>query len=113
MNIDWKSEIAAIITLQSRLVEVDTLVPHYPPEPPATETQIQEVERHLGFRLDLQYREFLQCDNGWKGFLMNAELFGTQDLLGQTELMQHALRHLEVYTQILRKTVVTIIPKKP
>jgi hypothetical protein len=97
MNTDWNNEIAAKIALQKRLMELDDPASHFPPEPPATESQIQEVERHLGLQLAPQYRNFLQHANGWKGFYFVSTLFGTDDLLGKTGLRAQALEHLDAF----------------
>jgi len=98
MNIDWNNEIAKKTALQAQLMELSNLVSHAPPKSPASEEQIQTVERLLGFRLDTQYSQFLRHANGWENFLFETMLFGTDDLLGRTGLSAHAWHHLGLFS---------------
>lgn len=83
MITDWKQEIAIGWLVKQGMMEVDTkkIFPYYLPELAATDEQIIEAEKHLGYALDSRYREFLKCSNGWHGFWHSADLFGTGDLI--------------------------------
>lgn len=88
---DWKKEIAVMVYVKQALADVDKaqLWPHHFPSVAASDEQIAEAERHLGFPLDEHYAEFLRHANGWRGFYQAVDLFGTRDLL-DSDLMKYA-----------------------
>ncbi len=69
-----KESLNELLRLQTKLY------PEFPPQPrpPATEVQITDLERKLGFALSPSYREFLKIHNGWENFGVFI-LFGTED----------------------------------
>ncbi|SEI94068.1 SMI1 / KNR4 family (SUKH-1) [Bhargavaea ginsengi] len=89
---DWKDQIAVMHLVKQELMkrDKDRLWPHHLPEVGATEEQMQEAEKALGFPLDPQYYEFLMHADGWKGFLQTVDLLGTRELMG-SPLMDEAL----------------------
>lgn len=56
------------------------------PEYPASEERLRIVEQILGHKLDRRYRMFLRHANGWRGFYLEVDLFGTDELLGGTRM---------------------------
>ena len=81
---DWKKEIAVMVYVKQALAEADKakLWPHHLPAVAASEEKLARAEAQLGFRLDEQYRTFLSCADGWRGFYQTVDLFGTAELLG-------------------------------
>lgn len=84
MTVEWKKQIAIAFLVKQRICELDQgrLWPLHYPELAATEEQLHAVEAHLGFPLPVQYRQFLECANGWQCFYQKVDLFGTDNLLG-------------------------------
>ncbi|MDR3053623.1 MAG: SMI1/KNR4 family protein [Coriobacteriales bacterium] len=93
----WQDNIAVHFIVQEEMQKHDKLPlwQYCYPELAATEEQIAEVERHLGYPLDQGYRNFLRCANGWKCFTQDIYLFGTFDLLG-SDLMRTTLEMLDI-----------------
>lgn len=93
---DWKTEIVIAVYVQNETMKLDTdqLWEYHLPEVAATEQELIAAERHLGFRLDAQYRRFLSYADGWRCFYQRVDLFGTRDLRGGL-LMQEALLMLQ------------------
>ncbi|RAX19367.1 SMI1/KNR4 family protein [Actinomyces sp. Z5] len=52
------------------------------PKVRASEEQVIQAEKQLGFRLPESYRSFLLAANGWPNFTQNVTIFSTQDLVG-------------------------------
>ncbi|MDR2157162.1 MAG: SMI1/KNR4 family protein [Clostridiales Family XIII bacterium] len=96
----WKDQIAVLYLVQNEVQRLDQLglYEYYYPELAATEAQLTAVEAHLGHRLDQDYRDFLLCANGWKGFIQDFNLFGTGDLMGSA-LMDDAMLTLQIYDE--------------
>ena len=93
----WKDNIAVAFLVQEEIQRLDKLGiwQYYYPDLAATKEQLAAVEAHLGHGLDKDYRDFLLCANGWKGFTQTVNLFGTGDLMGSS-LMDYALEMLDV-----------------
>ena len=93
----WRDNIAVLVLVQNEIQRLDTLGiwEYYYPEIAATEQQISSAEEALGHSLDSDYRDFLLCSNGWKGFFQTVSLFGTGDLVG-SNLMVHAMSMLAI-----------------
>lgn len=91
----WKDRIAIHFIVQNEVSRYDSLRlwDYYYPELAATEKQIMEVETQLGHSLDNNYKDFLLCANGWKGFMQSINLFGTEDLMG-SNLLHYAMEVL-------------------
>src|SRR5438045_3201184 len=81
---DWKKEIAVAWYVQNETAKLDKngLWEYFLPKVAATEQELAESERALGFALDPRYREFLSYANGWQCFFQRVDLFGTAELLG-------------------------------
>jgi hypothetical protein len=91
MNNDWKLDIINLMNLKQTIKKLDVLHqwPHCIPEMAATEYQLLEAEKELGYGLDPIYRGFLTYANGWKGLYQTVHLFGTRELKGSS-LMKRA-----------------------
>jgi hypothetical protein len=81
---EWKKEIAIMALVKQELAVRDAagLWPYHLPALKASAADIAEAESHLGFKLASDYASFLRHANGWRGFIMGADLFGTLDLCG-------------------------------
>ena len=98
MKIDWERSIQELIAVKREASQADgneSPLPH----PPATEAELAAAEAHLGLSLDPQYREFLRHANGWDDFFISTRLFGTDDLLGTTDLMRIARECIDAYVE--------------
>lgn len=89
--INWKDNIGAMVLVKQELMEQDVkhLWPHHFPEVGASEKQICNFEKELGYTLDQKYRDFLNYANGWKGFYQTVDLFGTEQL-NNSAIMNYA-----------------------
>jgi hypothetical protein len=96
MSVEWKKQIATAFLVKQKIHELDEegQWPFHYPELAASEEQIHAVENKLGYSLPIEYRQFLKCANGWQGFYLNVDLFGTEDLLGSSR-MTRAIELLE------------------
>jgi hypothetical protein len=81
---DWRLHIVRLVQIKQELFEADDekLWTFHLPSIAASERQITEAEQALGFCLELEYRSFLKCANGWRAFYQTVDLFGTEDLCG-------------------------------
>lgn len=52
----------------------------------AGESQIAEAEKAVNFDLPGEFRALLSVINGWKGFYMGVDLFGTDDFISGRSL---------------------------
>lgn len=94
---DWTTEIARAVEVQEKTKEHDTehLWDYYLPNEPATEEELAMAHWHLGFPLAPSYKRFLIHANGWRCFMDDVDLFGTEELRGGP-LMQEALKMVDV-----------------
>jgi cell wall assembly regulator SMI1 len=86
MNLDdMKAEIARIAYWKQVTAEHDKAkaLPWHLPRIPAKPEEIDRAERALGQALPAEYREFLSLANGWEGFHVFTDLFGTVELMQQ------------------------------
>ena len=99
---DWRLDIVTAVTVDQALmrVDVDGLWEYSLPELRASEQEIADAEKRLGFRLPEQYRSFLQYANGWQYFYQDVNIFGTGELLAG-ELHDQAEELLEVAKEVL------------
>jgi SMI1 / KNR4 family (SUKH-1) len=83
VSFDWKSAIVQIVYWKQIAHEHDKLnaFPWHLPKVAATEAQIVQAEREINTPFPKAYREFLKHANGWKGFRVSDDLFGTEDFL--------------------------------
>lgn len=87
MTADWLSRIAQVAHWKQLAAEADRrgVLPWYEPRVAASDAEIAESERHVG-PLPADYRGFLGHANGWQGFYLSTDLFGTPELVsGQSE----------------------------
>jgi hypothetical protein len=59
-------------------------MPHHLPNVAATEEQLRLVEAFIREPLDAQYRAFLAAAGGWRGFYHTSDLFGPEELMGNS-----------------------------
>lgn len=80
---EWKTEIARIVHWKQVAAEHDKkkALPWHLPEVGASADALTRVEAKLGVALSDEYRSFLSLANGWKGFYVLVDLFGTDDFL--------------------------------
>ena len=99
---DWRLDIVTAVAVQQACmrVDVDELWEYSLPELRASEQEIADAEKRLGFRLPEQYRSFLLYANGWRCFYQDVNIFGTGELLGG-ELHEQAEELLEVAKEVL------------
>jgi len=81
---DWRPEIVHLVGIKQAIDDADTrgLWEYHLPKVRVSDEEIDAVERHLGIRLDPDYRGFLRYANGWPSFIQAVNLFGTEDLRG-------------------------------
>lgn len=82
-TVDFKSGIVAMMEIKSKIYEVDNgeFWPYHFPKVAATKEELNVLEKKLGYRLDGEYRAFLELTNGWPGFFQTVDLLGTNELL--------------------------------
>ena len=104
-TIDMKAEIARIAYWKQVAAEHDVLgaFPWHLPRIAATQEQINLAESRAGAQLSVQFKEFLGYANGWKGFCVSTDLFGTEELISgksqeflQREDLVDFLREIQV-----------------
>lgn len=80
---DWRPLIVDMVAAKEalRAADVEQIFPFAYPELAATEDELVEAERRLGFSLEPEYRAFLGFANGWRAFLHETWLFGTRELI--------------------------------
>lgn len=81
---DWKREIAIAHLVKNKIAEADVggLWENTLPNVAATPDQVQALERQLGYAIHPQHREFLLHADGWRAFMHNIDVFGTDDFVG-------------------------------
>lgn len=84
---DWKADIARVVYWKQIAAEHDraNALPWKLPRVGATPQAIDAAERTLGRRLPSQFREFLGFADGWQGFHISTDLFGTPDFVGRRD----------------------------
>ena len=99
---DWRLDIVTAVAVHQACmrVDVDELWEYSLPELRASEQEIADAEKRLGFRLPEQYRSFLHYTNGWQYFYQDVNIFGTGELLAG-ELHDEAEELLEVAKEVL------------
>lgn len=81
--IDWKAEISRVVYWKQMIADNDRLnaYPWHLPRVGAAPEDIVLAEKAAGFKFSTQYEDFLRHANGWKGFVITVDLFGTGDFL--------------------------------
>ena len=80
---DWKAEIARIVYWKQVAADHDknnTLSWHLPRVGAKQET-IKLAEEAIGILFSSQLKEFLACADGWQGFHVLTDLYGTEEFL--------------------------------
>lgn len=83
MQEDWKASIVKVAYWKQVVNENDKLgaFPWHFPAVAAGGAKIAEAEAYVGASFSALYREFLSLADGWKGFCISTDLFGTKDFL--------------------------------
>jgi hypothetical protein len=83
MQEDWKASIAKVAHWKQIANENDKLgaFPWHLPRVAASKAMIAQAEAHVGISFSPPYREFLSLADGWRGFFVSTDLFGTEDFL--------------------------------
>jgi hypothetical protein len=81
--INWKSEIVRLAMIKQSIANLDKkkALLWALPNLAACEDDLLAAERAVARRLPAGYREFLRFANGWRGFCVLTDLFGTKDLI--------------------------------
>jgi len=90
MAFDWRAEIARLALWKQKTAEYDDAraLPWHLPAVGARAPEIAAAEAEIGRPLGLDFKEFLRFVNGWRGFYLLTDLFGTADFVNR--------RHVEV-----------------
>ncbi len=99
--VDWLADLAALNTASSAFSVASGYGPSSvpPPNAPASDAAIEAAERHLGEPLGPQYRGLLAAVDGWTEGFDDADLFGTDDLLGRTGRVAEWIKNLEAFNE--------------
>jgi len=83
MFIDWKLEIAKLVSVKQTIALMDdeNLWPHHLPRVAASQKEIKNLEEILCRPIPEDYSKFLSFVNGWPGFYQNVNLFGTAEFI--------------------------------
>jgi len=94
--INWKEEIVKLVYVKQDLAAADVtgLWPQHLPSFAESNSEISQAENAIGFKLDLQYIDFLLHANEWDGFYQTVDLFGTKDLIA-SERFNYATKMLD------------------
>jgi hypothetical protein len=82
---DWRRAIGELILLHQRIRDLDdhAIWMNELPRVAAKPEQIVQVERQMGCELDVRFKAFLLCADGWRAFYQWVDLFGTEDFLSE------------------------------
>ena len=87
---DWKVEISRIVYWKQIAADHDKMrsLPWHLPRVGAKTENIEQAERIVGTDFSQQYKDFLGCADGWQGFHILTDLFGTKEFLeGKSKLV--------------------------
>lgn len=81
--IDWKLAISRVVYWKQMIADNDQLraYPWHLPRVGATAADIAAAEKAAGVGFSSQYSDFLRHANGWSGFVITVDLFGTKDFI--------------------------------
>jgi SMI1 / KNR4 family (SUKH-1) len=81
--IDWKTEISRVVYWKQVAADHDksNALPWHLPRIGASDDEISNAEQVTGFVFPEQYKNFLRYANGWKGFFLSTDLYGTEEIL--------------------------------
>jgi hypothetical protein len=88
MNEDWKLAVSRIAYWKQIAHDHDKFgaFPWHLPHVAADESQIADAGKAVGFDFPSEFRTLLSVINGWKGFYMGVDLFGTDDFISGRSL---------------------------
>lgn len=80
---NWKAEIVRLAIIKQNIAAADEkkALPWAMPNVAASEVDLAMIERDLGHALPKEYKDFLSYANGWVGFCVLTDLFGTKELV--------------------------------
>src|SRR3974390_2998638 len=80
---DWKLEISRVIYWKQIIADNDRLraYPWHLPRVGAKPEEIALAEKAAGMEFSPEYKEFLSYADGWQGFVITVDLFGTKEFL--------------------------------
>lgn len=83
MTVDWKSLILSVVRWKQVANDNDRFgaLPWHLPNVAASNHMVSKAEESLGVIFPTDYRQFLQHADGWPGFFISVDLFGTSDFL--------------------------------
>jgi hypothetical protein len=83
MSTDWKAEISRIVYWKQYAAEHDKkkALPWHLPRVGAKPEGIARAETETGFSFPADFKEFLRYADGWQGFHVFTDLFGTKEFL--------------------------------
>ncbi|WP_211473824.1 SMI1/KNR4 family protein [Collimonas humicola] len=90
MTTDWKSEIARIVYWKQIAADHDKkkALPWHLPRVGAKPENIASAEKIIGTSFSHQFKEFLGYADGWQGFHVLTDLFGTKEFIdGKSNLV--------------------------
>jgi transglutaminase-like putative cysteine protease len=109
---DWKAEIARIAYWKQITHDHDptNAFPWHFPKVGATRDRIQQAQSACGVRFSEQFQDFLALADGWLGFYVLVDLFGTQDFIDGRALSVLARPELAELLADYELTARTAIP---
>lgn len=111
--VDWKAEIARIVYWKQVAADHDkkNVLSWHLPRVGATQETIGLAEKASGVLFSPQLKEFLACANGWRGFHVLTDLYGTEEFLsGKPKLVLQRPELVAFLKTInLRETDVVVI----
>ncbi len=112
MKQNLKASIVKIVGWKQLAHECDKLnaLPWHLPKVAATGAQIVEAERCMGKPFSAPYREFLTLANGWKGFIVSTDLFGTEDFQSGRALAVRNRPDVQEYMSSLELAERDVVP---
>jgi hypothetical protein len=100
LTIPWNAEIGRLISIKESIASYDPdgVFPWCLPEVAAPKEKLDQVERALGVSLPVELKAFLSHADGWRGVLVRADLFGSEDLVSKGKALlerEDVVRFLE------------------
>ena len=89
MSVDWKADIVRIAYWKQVAAEHDALraLPWHLPAVGASEAEISAAQDGAGVQFAPEFKDFLRHADGWRGFYVLTDLFGTSDFsAGRSQL---------------------------
>lgn len=82
---NWKLLITHLVSIKSQIDDLDKnrIWRYHLPNVAASQSQIDQLTRKLNRAIPEEYLDFLKTANGWKCFLQDIDLLGTEDRFGE------------------------------